>query len=105
VYVIEPVSGGTHGWAFGASLRDLSEVGYLETEFFIEGEASRYGLCGGTDHAFDGSWAAEERGTARYRTRMLVRRPVDPARFNLQRYGGRELEQRVERLRESAGPE
>ena len=78
----EPVGGGGYGWAFGASLRDLREVGYLETEFFIEGEASRYGLSGGSPHSFDGRWVAEKRGTSRYRTRLLVRRPADPARFN-----------------------
>ncbi|NJO35269.1 MAG: hypothetical protein HC869_21435, partial [Rhodospirillales bacterium] len=30
----------------------------------------------------DGHWAAEEAGQADFRTRMLVYRPKDPARFN-----------------------
>ncbi len=77
-----PISGGAHGWAFGASLGDLAAVGYIESEFFLTGEAARYTLAGGSDYAFDGVWAVEKRGTLPFRTRLLVRRPADPGRFN-----------------------
>ena len=40
----EPVSGGAHGWAFGASLCDLADAGYVEREFFLAGDATRYSL-------------------------------------------------------------
>ncbi len=78
----EAVKGGAHGWAFGASLRDPAEVGYVEREFFLAGDATRYALAEGSDYSFDGAWDVEKRGTSPFRTRMLVRRPVDPARFN-----------------------
>lgn len=80
--LIGAIDGGTHGWAFSASLRDPAEVGYTETEFFLAGDATRYALSAGSDYAFDGVWHAQERDPAPFRTRLLVRRPVDPARFN-----------------------
>ena len=40
-----PVSGGLHGWAFGASLADLADVGYTESEFFLADKAARYTLA------------------------------------------------------------
>ena len=71
-----PVGGGAHGWAFGASLRDLAEVGYVESELFLEGEATRYALEEGSDYSFDGGWSALNRGTSPFRTRLIVRRPA-----------------------------
>ena len=32
-----PISGGERGWAYGAYYGDISDVGYIEEEFFIEG--------------------------------------------------------------------
>lgn len=78
----DPVVGGTHGWPFSASLRDLAEVGYTETEYLLSGDAQRYALADGSDYSFDGRWVAEKRGTSPFRTRFLVRRPSDPSRFN-----------------------
>ncbi len=77
-----PVSGGEHGWAFGASLGDLADVGYVESEFFVAGEAARYTLSETGDYSFDGRWAAEKGTASPFRTRLLVRRPIDPSRFN-----------------------
>ena len=82
VRITGPVTGGAHGWAFGASVRDLDEHGYSESEYFLDGEADRYRLAGGDEHTFDGRWAAEVAGTQRVRTRVVVRRPDDPARAN-----------------------
>ncbi len=73
---------GAHGWAFGASLREPADVGYVETELFLEGEATRYTLSDGCDYSFDGRWVAEKRDAAPFKTRLIVRRPADSARFN-----------------------
>jgi hypothetical protein len=77
-----PVTGGTHGWAFGASVTNLAQHGYDEAEYFLDGNAVRYRLAPHTGYAFDGRWSVEVAATLPFRTRMLVRRPVDPARFN-----------------------
>jgi hypothetical protein len=77
-----PITGGTHGWAFGASVTDLAEHGYEEAEYFLDGEAARYRLTTGDEYPFDGRWPIEVAATLPYRTRMVVRRPVDPTRAN-----------------------
>lgn len=75
-----PIVGGRHGWPFAASLDDLSAVGYVEEEYFLSGEASSYVPTG--PFGADGIWPAEAAGTAGFRTRILVQRPKDAARFN-----------------------
>src|SRR4051794_11866245 len=54
--VTGPVVGGSHGWAFGASVRELGEVGYVEGEWFVEGDAATYDFAPGTEAAHDGRW-------------------------------------------------
>ena len=63
------VSGPVPGASFlGRPLSyDLGALGFANEEFFLEGAARSYGP------------AVSE---ARYRTRVVVRRPLDPARFN-----------------------
>jgi len=80
--VTGPVSGGRRGWAFGASLLDVSSFGYTEAEYLLEGTATRYRLAPGTELTRDGHWQVEPAGEAPFRTRMLIYRPTDPARFN-----------------------
>lgn len=46
---------------------DLAPYGYVEEEFFVSGTAKTY---------------TPQPSTADYTTRMLVRRPADPKRFN-----------------------
>ncbi len=77
-----PITGGLHGWAFGRTLVDLADYGYVEEEFGLEGEATRYRPRPGHTFGPDGRWDAEAAGTAPFRTRILVYRPADPARFN-----------------------
>ena len=77
-----PITGGAHGWAFGEPLADLAEHGYRVEELFLEGEATRYRAAPGTELGEDGRWEAEPAGTAPYRTRLLVYRPIDPAACN-----------------------
>ncbi|WP_069386221.1 alpha/beta hydrolase domain-containing protein [Cellulosimicrobium cellulans] len=64
-----------HGYPFLTTDYDLAGHGYVEEEFFLEGEATRYQADGVTD--------ATVLSTGHdYRTRIVVRRPVDPAAFN-----------------------
>jgi hypothetical protein len=80
VVVTGPISGGAHGWPFGAAVRDLVREGYVEEEYFFEGDAQRYRPQG--ELGVDGRWHAEPTTTGSFTTRALVRRPADPARFN-----------------------
>ena len=91
--VTGPVVGGSHGWAFSASVRDLDEVGYVEDEWFVEGEATTYDFAPGADAADDGRWDTVAVGSVPYRTRFLALRPADPG--PRQRHPDRELEQRL----------
>jgi hypothetical protein len=78
--VTGPVPAGPPGnqsndYVFTMSGMDLAGYGYVEEEYFIEGRARRYSTEGMvTGSVIDGGH--------RYRTRFVVRRPTDPARFN-----------------------
>jgi hypothetical protein len=75
-----PVTGGSRGQVFGGSVRDLASRGYVEEEFFIEGEANRFLV---SETPVDGRFLSErEPESAPYKTRLVVRRPQDPAQFN-----------------------
>jgi hypothetical protein len=76
--VTGPTSGATKPWA--AALVDLSAIGYVEEEYFIEGDATAYDWQ--TPPGVDGPWSIKPTTTAHYKTRFLVRHPTDPARFN-----------------------
>lgn len=77
-----PVTGGKRGWPFGASMLDIAALAYREDEFFLEGAATRYRAVPGTELGRDGLWQAEPVGSAPFRTRFIVYRPIDAARFN-----------------------
>ncbi|RZL88915.1 MAG: hypothetical protein EOP82_21390 [Variovorax sp.] len=64
-----------HDYPFFATDRDLSSAGYREEEYFLSGSASRYTTPAGATGAVIDSGHP-------YKTRMVVRRPVDPAKFN-----------------------
>ncbi len=59
---------------------DLATLGYQETEFSLEGSATSYELQG--ERGADGRWDVTEGAEAPFRTRFVVRRPVDPDRFS-----------------------
>ena len=80
--VTGPVVGGHRGWPFGASMIDVATHGYLEEEFFVDGTATRYRAAPGTELGRDGHWQAEPTETGPFKTRLVVYRPEDPARFN-----------------------
>ena len=78
--VTGPISGGERGTPFSAV--DVSEMGYVTEEFFVEGIANAYRLTEGT-HSPDGKWSSERSDTtAPFKTRMLVVRPIESDRFN-----------------------
>lgn len=75
-------SRGQHGFPLMASTINLRARGYVESEFLFSGTAQAYVNAG--DWGADGRWATKPNPgvTASYKTRMIVRRPADPARFN-----------------------
>ncbi|QDU56609.1 hypothetical protein Pan181_28190 [Aeoliella mucimassa] len=75
-----PITGGRRGHPFSAFVDDLDTYGYVEEEYFLEGDAVQYRPT--TDLSKDGKWDVEPGDKARYKTRLLVRRPKDPAKFN-----------------------
>ncbi len=81
--VLAPPSG-QQGFPFMATTENLSAQGYMEQEFFISGSAQAYTSATSDPLQPNGRWAAIPNAgvSAPYVTRMLVRRPVDPARFN-----------------------
>ena len=75
-----PIRGGAHGFPFASTVLDLAAAGYVEEEFFVEGSASGYASDG--ELAPNGSWTVKVASHSPYKTRILVRRPADPSRFN-----------------------
>ena len=59
---------------------DLAAIGYVEEEWFASGDAADYAAVG--DLAEDGKWEIEPKGSTPYKTRLVVRRPADPAACN-----------------------
>ena len=65
----------SNDFIFSMSGMDLASHGYIEEEFFLEGTANRYSQSEmETADIVDGGHA--------YKTRFVVRRPADAARFN-----------------------
>jgi Alpha/beta hydrolase domain len=77
-----PVTAGTITKPASMLTIDLTASGYVEEEFLAEGTASGFDLTG--EAGPDGRWTARpaEPEPEPYRTRVLVRRPADPARFS-----------------------
>ena len=57
----------------------LSTYGYEENEYFAAGTATAFTA---TSEPSDGKWSVAPASTATYRTRIIVRRPKDAAKFN-----------------------
>lgn len=58
---------------------DLAAHGYVEQEFFASGTAHAFRAVSAPS---DGRWKVAPTTSAGYRTRILVRRPADPAHFS-----------------------
>ena len=80
--VTGPITGGATGVPFSSMPMGMAEqYGYTEQEFFIAGSARSFVPSG--ELGADGHWTVAPSGTtAPYETRVLVRRPTDPAKFN-----------------------
>jgi Alpha/beta hydrolase domain len=59
---------------------DLDDVGYVEAEHFIGGNATAYARAG--TWAANGRWDAQPATSQGFASRILVRRPADPDAFN-----------------------
>jgi len=72
----------TPGTAFYARplLYDEGEVGYRETEYFFSGTATSY--IATDELGSDGIWSIAAADAARYKSRIVVDRPVNEADFN-----------------------
>jgi alpha/beta hydrolase family protein len=68
------------GFPFDRAAVDLASFDYTEQEFFISGTAQAFVNSGTLGN--DGVWNVSPGETAPYTTRILVRTPTDPARFN-----------------------
>ena len=69
-HIIEPIS---------AEPLVLAADGYEQQEYFASGTATAFKA---TSTPSDGKWSITPTTTAHYATRILVRRPSDPAKFN-----------------------
>lgn len=74
-----PIRGGQRGAAFDISRLDLPALGYVEDEYFLSGIATSYRRLDAIDAS---DWNVAPNGAAPFRTRILIRRPADPRRFN-----------------------
>lgn len=74
-----PIKGREHGRPFGEYAGDIGDLGYVEEEYFVSGEARRFRPAG--ELGADGRWTVRPVDPARYRTRVLVRRPANQADF------------------------
>jgi Alpha/beta hydrolase domain len=75
-----PVTTGTMGFPFTASSVDLRSHGYAEQEYFFSGTARSF--TSQQPLASNGQWQVQQASTAPYKSRMIVRAPIDPRKFN-----------------------
>ena len=82
--VTGPIEATPDSYPFLATDIDLDRYGYVEEEFFVEGDAFRYDTGGAIDQTATriDTGGAEDDGRYPFRTRIVVRRPADPARAN-----------------------
>ncbi len=79
VIVTGPVTGGK-GKIWMTTVTDLEAHGYTEKEYFFEGDASSYTPEG--EMTSDGKWTLVESEKTLFKTRLIVRQPVDAGEFN-----------------------
>lgn len=75
-----PVAGGKRGHIYGAFHGDMAAHGYIEEEYFVSGSAQSFKPVG--ELTKDGRWRVVPYARAPYKTRVIVHRPKDPAKFN-----------------------
>ena len=72
----------SHNYPWLATGHNLAAVGYVEEEYFYEGTANRYVFPATAPVDTPPTVATVQDSGHPYRTRMIVRRPVSPAKFN-----------------------
>jgi len=75
-----PITGGQRKRIFGAHADDLAAHGYVEEEYFVAGTADAYAPVGTLGP--DGIWTVTPAKRAPFKTRVIIQRPKDPAKFN-----------------------
>ena len=75
-----PVTGGRGAPFVQTTNFALSAVGYQQAEYYVTGTAQAYINVG--EFGSDGMWEAAKAGTAPYKTRIVVYRPIDAQQFN-----------------------
>jgi hypothetical protein len=80
VTIAPPTNEGSGSTILSASSLDLEPLGYEQEELFLSGTASSYEADG--ELGEDGEWTASPDAEADFTTRVVVRRPSDPADFN-----------------------
>lgn len=79
--VTGPITGGRGSIVLGPGGFDLASVGYEQHEYFLAGRANSY--TSSEPLTTDGLWnSVATDGSADYTTRIVVRRPIDAAKFN-----------------------
>jgi hypothetical protein len=79
--VTGPISGGTPDVPVNAMPTQLEkQYGYSEREYFFSGTATAYKPTGTWGE--DGKWGVAPTTKAAYKSRMIVRTPTDPKKFN-----------------------
>jgi hypothetical protein len=63
-----------------ADLSQLPQYGYVQQEYFMAGTARAYNTNGPV--GANGQWSITKASSAAYKTRLIVRRPQNPANFN-----------------------
>jgi alpha/beta hydrolase family protein len=70
-----PLGDKSHDYPWFTTQHNLAAVGYVEEEYFYEGTASQFDTPNGQDGTLKDSGH-------KYKTRLIVRRPIDPKKFN-----------------------
>ena len=79
--VTGPITTGNGKIVLGPGGFDLASVGYEQNEYFLAGRANSY--TSSEPLTADGLWnSVTTDGSADYTTRIVVRRPIDAAKFN-----------------------
>jgi len=75
-----PVTGGKGINLVGTTSFPLKDVGYEQSEYFLSGTASAYTSAAPLTE--NGRWNVNPASSATYKTRLVVYRPTDAAKFN-----------------------
>lgn len=75
-----PVTGGKGINLVGTTSFNLKRVGYEQSEYFLSGTATAY--TSASPLTSNGRWKVVPAGSAVYKTRMVVYRPINPKRFD-----------------------